>query len=223
MTPATELTQFRGDRNTITTIDLSSQTKAQTIYVYNNNLSSLDVSNNVAVLALRLQFNTISALDISNNPLLTNLYADNNTLTSAELDAIVNQLDAFGLSNGVLQIANNNGGLTSASLVAYNSLVDDKGWTIDVSAPIVDTESPVIGVLNAPTNIAQTSLTLDWTAATDNISVTNYKVFQDNNLIVTLGNVLTYDVTGLTTNTSYDFHITALDAVGNESSNSNKP
>ncbi len=64
-------------------------------------------------------------------------------------------------------------------------------------------------------------LTLDWTAATDNVGVTGYKVYQDAVEIASLGNVLTYDVTGLTGGTNYDFYVTALDAAGNESSPSN--
>ena len=36
-----------------------------------------------------------------------------------------------------------------------------------------------------------------------------------------LGNVLTYEVTGLTPATTYNFYVTALDAEGNESSASN--
>ncbi len=81
--------------------------------------------------------------------------------------------------------------------------MEAKGWLIDVTAPQPDTEPPVIGTLNPATNVLQNSLTLSWTAATDNIGVTNYNVYQDNVLVTNLGNVLTYDVTSLIANTSY--------------------
>ncbi|MCP4883792.1 MAG: choice-of-anchor D domain-containing protein, partial [Flavobacteriales bacterium] len=56
-----------------------------------------------------------------------------NSLTSTNLDAIVNQLDAFGLSDGTLTIAGNED-LSSAAQPAFDDLVG-KGWTIDVDAP----------------------------------------------------------------------------------------
>jgi len=107
----------------------------------------------------------------------------------------------------------------------YITALDDEGNESEKSNTVqgltIDNDPPVIGVLSTPVNIEQTSLTLNWTAATDNLGVTNYKIFQDNTLIDTVGNVLTYDVTGLNPATFYSFHITALDAEGNESSVSN--
>ena len=60
-------------------------------------------------------------------------------------------------------------------------------------------------------------MNLSWSGATDNVAVTGYNVFKDSNLEATLGNVNTYQVTGLTANTSYSFTVSALDAAGNES------
>ena len=145
-----------------------------------------------------------------------------NNLPATELDGIVFQLDANGLTDGALGLANNTGSLTTSSLAAYTSLTDVKSWTIDVEAPTSsDNEPPVVGVLNTPTNVGLSSLNLDWTAATDNVGVTGYQVYKDGVVEATLGNVLTYNVTGLTSGTTYDFYITALDEVGNESSPSN--
>ncbi|MDO5981444.1 fibronectin type III domain-containing protein [Flavivirga spongiicola] len=86
--------------------------------------------------------------------------------------------------------------------------------------PIVDSEVPSTSTLSST---AQTDTTVDlsWTAATDNVAVTNYKVYKDAVLETTLGNVLTYQVTGLTAATAYNFTVTALDAAGNESVVSN--
>ena len=79
-----------------------------------------------------------------------------------------------------------------------------------------DTQPP-----SAPTlsNTGQTDTTvhLSWSGATDNVGVTGYKIFKDGNLEATLGNVNTYQVTGLTASTAYSFTVTALDAAGNES------
>ena len=61
---------------------------------------------------------------------------------------------------------------------------------------------------------------MQWDAATDNVGVTDYTVYRD---AVAVGSTsgLTYTDTGLTANTSYDFHVTASDAAANESGPSN--
>ncbi len=53
------------------------------------------------------------------------------------MDQIVNDLDAHGLSNGNLEIRDQQMGeeITAAAQPAYNNLIT-KGWTIDVTAPI---------------------------------------------------------------------------------------
>ncbi|SNY94110.1 fibronectin type III domain-containing protein [Flagellimonas pacifica] len=81
----------------------------------------------------------------------------------------------------------------------------------------VDTQAP-----STPTNLlssgnTDTTADLSWDSATDNTGVTNYKVFKDGNLEATLGNVTTYQVTGLAASTTYSFTISALDAANNES------
>ncbi|WP_420602827.1 fibronectin type III domain-containing protein [Flagellimonas sp.] len=83
-----------------------------------------------------------------------------------------------------------------------------------------DTQNPTAPTLS---NTGQTDTTVDlsWSGATDNVGVTGYKIFKDNSLETTLGNVTSYQVTGLAASTTYSFTITSLDAVGNESSASN--
>ena len=85
----------------------------------------------------------------------------------------------------------------------------------------VDSEAPTAPTGLASSNVTETTLDLTWTAATDNFAVTNYKVYQDALEIASLGNVLTYNVTGLTASTAYAFTVTALDSAANESLASN--
>jgi len=84
----------------------------------------------------------------------------------------------------------------------------------------VDVENPTAPTLASGT-VAETTVDLSWSGATDNVAVTGYKVYVGGILETTLGNVLNYQVTGLTGSTSYDFNVRALDAAGNESINSN--
>ncbi|MEP1490167.1 MAG: fibronectin type III domain-containing protein [Algibacter sp.] len=84
----------------------------------------------------------------------------------------------------------------------------------------VDTQAPTASTLSS-TEQTNTTIGLNWTAATDNVAVTGYKIYKDGVIETTLGNVLSYQITGLTAATSYSFNVTAIDAVGNESIVSN--
>jgi chitodextrinase len=73
---------------------------------------------------------------------------------------------------------------------------------------------------NGPSITALTALPLVWDPATDNIAVTKYKLYQDNQVLVELdGNTTSYTVGGLTSGISYNFKVEAGDAAGNWSSN----
>ncbi|WP_422080335.1 fibronectin type III domain-containing protein [Ulvibacterium sp.] len=83
-----------------------------------------------------------------------------------------------------------------------------------------DTQAPTAPTL-ASTGHTDSTADLSWSGSTDDTAVTGYKIFKDGALEVTLGNVSTYQVTGLTAGTNYNFTATALDAAGNESTASN--
>ncbi|MEC0242617.1 glycosyl hydrolase family 18 protein [Paenibacillus dokdonensis] len=61
-----------------------------------------------------------------------------------------------------------------------------------------------------------TSVSLSWTASTDNVGVTGYAVTYGTSTINVTGTAAT--ISGLTPNTSYQFTVTAKDAAGNVSS-----
>ena len=84
-----------------------------------------------------------------------------------------------------------------------------------------DTQAPT-----APTNLKATSasatqINLSWTASTDNVAVTAYKVLRCQGAgctnISTIATVtgLTYKSTGLTASTTYRYRLRAADAAGN--------
>ncbi|PIA80060.1 hypothetical protein BFR04_00025 [Gaetbulibacter sp. 4G1] len=83
-----------------------------------------------------------------------------------------------------------------------------------------DAQAPTATTLSSTVQ-TDTTVDLSWTAATDNTAVTGYKVYKGGVLETTLGNVLTYQVTGLTAATVYNFTVRAIDAAGNESVDSN--
>lgn len=74
----------------------------------------------------------------------------------------------------------------------------------------------------APTNLRSTGNTYDsiaiaWNASTDNVGVTGYKVTRNGSQVYS-GTALSFNDTGLTDGTSYNYTVVAFDAKGNTSS-----
>lgn len=74
---------------------------------------------------------------------------------------------------------------------------------------------PAGAVLNAA-DVERRTLSLGWTAATDDRAVTGYRVYRGTTLLATVADTV-YSVTGLTPDTQYTFRVDAVDAAGNVS------
>ncbi|MFS1517337.1 fibronectin type III domain-containing protein [Bacillus sp. SCS-151] len=89
-----------------------------------------------------------------------------------------------------------------------------------ITTTSVDSDSP-----SAPTNLkfthkSETTVDLLWSAATDNIAVESYDIYQ-NGVLISSTTTTTFHVSGLSENTTYTFEVVAKDAAGNESIASN--
>lgn len=116
-------------------------------------------------------------------------------------------------------------GLNAVSSYSFSIKAKDAAGNISnasnlVSITTVDTTAPTAPSNLTSSNISQTSVDLSWTAATDNVSVTSYDIYQGGTLLAN-SSATNYSVTGLTSNTSYSFTVKAKDAAGNVSNNSN--
>lgn len=123
-------------------------------------------------------------------------------------------------------------GLTAETTYRYRvSAVDAVGNASAQSSPTSvttgqDTAAPSVptGVSATATSISQISVT--WTASTDNIAVTGYKVYRctgvgcSNYTQVGTPTATSYSDTGLAVSTTYRYRISAVDARGNESAQS---
>ncbi|WP_103068389.1 fibronectin type III domain-containing protein [Aquimarina sediminis] len=83
-----------------------------------------------------------------------------------------------------------------------------------------DTQAPTIPANLVASNVASTTLTLSWTASTDDVGVTGYDVYQGNTIIGTTAST-TMAIESLTASTAYQFKVKAKDAAGNVSGFSN--
>lgn len=101
-----------------------------------------------------------------------------------------------------------------------NPYIDHPEYVQAIWNPTADAQAPT-----APANLVSsakttTTISLSWTASTDNTAVTGYNVYMDNVLKTTVTG-LTTTITGLTTAKAYSFNVKAKDAAGNISSSSN--
>ncbi|WP_208607723.1 fibronectin type III domain-containing protein [Paenibacillus pectinilyticus] len=98
------------------------------------------------------------------------------------------------------------------------SLVSSTGPTTSITTPSADILAPVwspTATLTAQ-NVSRFAATLQWQAAADQYGVAAYDMYNGNTVLASVyGDVLSYEVTGLTAGTEYDFHVTARDAAGN--------
>ena len=90
------------------------------------------------------------------------------------------------------------------------SLTTSGGSSADTSAPTTPSNLTT-------SNVAETTLTLSWSASSDNVAVTGYNVYQGSTLLgQTTGT--SASISSLTAGTTYTYSVTAVDAAGNESS-----
>ncbi|MFT4757695.1 MAG: chitodextrinase, partial [Vicingaceae bacterium] len=107
-------------------------------------------------------------------------------------------------------------------LVMITSIMVSLGCASDDAPSVVaDTESPAAPLNLIASNITGTSALLSWDAATDNVAVTSYQIYQGATLVETNLTATSFSPLGLTEGSGYSYYIIALDAAGNESDGSN--
>ena len=97
-------------------------------------------------------------------------------------------------------------------------------WTsLAETAGIVppDTQAPTAPLSLTASNPSSSTIDLSWTASTDNVGVSGYKIYFNDGTLATTSSGTSVTVTGLVSNTAYTFYATAYDAAGNESTSSN--
>jgi chitodextrinase len=82
--------------------------------------------------------------------------------------------------------------------------------------PTGDTTAPSVPTNLLATPVSSSAINLSWTASTDNVGVTGYKIYRNGSQIGTSGGV-SYSDTGLLASTSYTYTVSAYDAAGNQS------
>ena len=124
------------------------------------------------------------------------------------------------------------GDIADGMLVYYTGNSEDKTYYVYYNGtwtPLAETAGIVPPDTQAPTapssltagNPSSSTIDLSWTASTDNVGVSGYKIYFNDGTLATTSSGTSVTVTGLVSNTAYTFYATAYDAAGNESTSSN--
>ena len=133
----------------------------------------------------------------------------------------LNQLLAWSAADPVspIEIARNNA--SYAYQENRNPFIDHPEYVNQIwGTPVADTQVPTAATNLATNTPTSNSISLSWTAATDNIGVIGYEIYVDGVLYSTVSGT-TATVSGLNPSTTYNFYIIAKDAAGNSSAVSN--
>jgi hypothetical protein len=108
----------------------------------------------------------------------------------------------------------------TSALAGYSRIIEIEAWGVAGPAPAPDTTLPTVPTGLTATPISSAQINLSWTASTDNVGVSGYKVYRGGVLV---GNpaTTTYSDIGLTALTSYSYTLAACDAANNCSAQSN--
>lgn len=133
----------------------------------------------------------------------------------------LNQLLAWHIMDPVSseEIARNNASYTYQG--NRNPFIDNPSYAEQIwGTPVIDTQAPTAATNLITQNPTSNTISLSWTAATDNVGVTAYDVYANGILKTTVAGT-TATVQGLSPSTTYTFYVIAKDASGNSSPQSN--
>ncbi len=130
--------------NDLSTLDVSKNTKLETLYFSNNKIKNIDLSKNLALKNLSINNNPITSIDVSKNKELFLFDGDNTQIETLDFSKN-NKLKAvdFGYNNKLTSVNLKNGANTSIWLLTGNNNplltcieVDDatyapSGWNVD--------------------------------------------------------------------------------------------
>ncbi|HCR76933.1 MAG TPA: endonuclease I, partial [Chryseobacterium sp.] len=129
----------------------------------------------------------------------------------------LNQLLAWHIADPVsaTEIARNNASYTYQG--NRNPYIDHPEYVAQIwGTPVADTQAPTAPTNLATSNPTSNTISLSWTASTDNIGVVGYEIYKDGVLYATVTGT-TATVSGLNPSTTYNFYVIAKDAAGNAS------
>ncbi|MGB7621818.1 MAG: fibronectin type III domain-containing protein [Terriglobia bacterium] len=203
--------------------------------LYHYRVKSRDAAGNLATSG---DFTFTTAADTT-APVVSAISASSITLSGATINWTTNeasdtQVD-YGTTAGygssttlntslVTSHAASLSGLTASTVYHYRVKSRDAVGNLATSGDFTLTTAADATPPTMPTGLSanaasSTQINLSWTASTDNVAVTGYKIFRNSSQITTTAGTSFQD-TGLNPSTPYSYTISAYDAAGNNSASS---
>ena len=208
---------------------------ASTTYIYS--VAAYDAAGNVSTQSASVPATTLASADSTPPTVPTNLSVTATTISSISLSwtASTDNVAVTGYSiyrNGVLVGTSPVASYTNSSLAAsttyiYSVAAYDAAGNVSTQSATVsattlaaaDTTPPSVPANLAVTATTSSSVSLSWTASTDNVAVTGYNVYR-NGLLVGTSPVPSFTNSSLAASTTYIYSVAAYDAAGNVSTQS---
>lgn len=102
---------------------------------------------------------------------------------------------------------------------AYDAMTNESAQSASAQATTWDGTAPSVPAGLSATAATPTRVNLAWSASTDNVGVTAYKIYRGGAYVTTVTG-LTYVDTGRSPSTAYSYQVSAIDARNNESAKS---
>ena len=223
--------------NTANTSYIDINALANTNYSYS--VLAYDAAGNVSSLSNSISISTATSTDTIIPSTPTNLTATATSSNEINLSwtAATDNIAVIGytiLRNNVIIANSANSAFTDMSVLpstsySYTVLAYDAAGNLSLQSNTATATTPATPsdttLPSAPSNLLANAITpnrvnLNWTAATDNISVTGYNIYRDN-IFVATSSTNSFANIGLNASTTYTFYVKAYDAAGNLSLQSN--
>ncbi len=117
--------------------------------------------------------------------------------------------------------ANEIGSITTAGVATTFGYDTNGNRTSMVVPPSADTSAPSVPASPSATATAFNRVALTWTASSDNVGVSGYRIYRDSTLVgVVAGSATSFADVTTTGSTTYSYTVAAVDAAGNASAQS---
>lgn len=104
----------------------------------------------------------------------------------------------------------------------YVSQWNGSSWTLLSGNSVTDTTPPTKPSSLAALAVSNTQINLAWTGSTDLVGVYGYNIYRNGALVANVTSSDSYQDTGLTPSTTYEYTVAAYDAAGNVSAQSSQ-
>jgi len=134
-------------------------------------------------------------------------------------------ISPYSISWNTTGSSNGSHTLSAIARDTSNNQTTSSGITVTVSN-VVDTQAPTIPTNLSTTAVSSSQINLSWTASTDNVGVTGYRIYRCTgsgctpSVQISTSAANAYSDINLSASTAYSYRVSAYDAVGNASGQS---